>query len=100
MRCLDWRVLTGLGIIALVVIAIYPSWALPVLAIAAVLACSLSCWLMMRSSQGAACCTDTDNTQDTVEDRGAELARLRREIADLKRNRASGQAEAGKRDRA
>lgn len=81
MWCFNWRVYAGLGAVALVVAAFQPALALPALAVAVMLACPVSMWLMMRSGQGAQCGTPT-------RERDAEVARLRSEIDTLKRDLA------------
>ncbi len=88
-RCLNWRVLAGLGAVVLGVVVFEPRLALPALVLAVALACPVSMMLMMRSGQGAQCRTAAGaNTAMTAEDR-AEVTRLRAEIAGLKRERAA-----------
>ncbi|MDV6014288.1 hypothetical protein [Haloechinothrix sp. LS1_15] len=90
MRCLDWRVLAGLGALALIAVVINPNWALPVLVIAAVLACPLSCWWLLRRGTDAACTAGQDDDRSPEAEREAEVARLRREVAELKRDAGDG----------
>lgn len=73
MRCLNWRVVLAFGVLAAVVIAVEPRWALPVVTLGIALACPVSMMVVMR--RGGAC------------DRRAEVERLRAEIAHLRRER-------------
>jgi uncharacterized SAM-binding protein YcdF (DUF218 family) len=80
--CFDKRVWAGLGVLAVVLLVADPhaGWAaLPVLA---GLACPLSMLFMMRGMRGGA-------EGSAAGDRAAEIARLRREIGQLRAD-ASG----------
>ena len=84
--CFDKRVWAGLGGLAVVLLMADPhaGWvALPVLA---ALACPLSMLLMMRGMRGGAggAATGPAPAAPTPADRAAEIARLRREISQLR----------------
>ena len=84
--CFDKRVWAGLGVLAVVLLVADPhaGWvALPVLA---GLACPLSMLLMMRGMRGGAggSATGPAPAAPAAADRAAEIARLRREISQLR----------------
>lgn len=79
MRCLNWRVVAALGLLALGVAVVAPEFGLPTLMVAAALACPLSMMLMMRGQ--ALRCRTPQGQKD------AEIARLRAEVEELKAER-------------
>ena len=97
--CFDKRVWIGLGVLAagLVVFAPHLGWvALPVLA---GLACPLSMLMMMRGMRhGATCAPDPQAAGQAGPGRAGEIARLRRDIDDLKHHASVPGALAGEDD--
>jgi len=82
--CFDKRVWVGLGVLAVVLLVADPhaGWAaLPVLA---GLACPLSMLFMMRGMRGGAEGSAAEPGASAASDRAAEIARLRREIGQLR----------------
>lgn len=91
--CFNRKVLIGLGVAALGVLALAPgavAWALPLLVFAA---CPLSMVFMMRAmSGGRSCSTKEDGAEarpDAAPGGDDELARLRAEIDQLRAERAA-----------
>lgn len=85
--CCDKRVLIGLGLATVALLALYPQWAAVALPVLVVAACPLSMLLMMRMMNGngqPATGTRSQATYDTQ----AELAQLREEINILKARHA------------
>jgi len=82
MRCINWKVVGGLAMVAAVVAIASPHALGAVVPVLLVLACPLSMVLMARGMVGAARSTTPGRRNDT-EDNG-ELARLRADVADLR----------------
>ncbi|MDP9402224.1 MAG: DUF2933 domain-containing protein [Actinomycetota bacterium] len=95
--CFNRKVLIGLGVVALGVLALAPgalAWALPLLVFAA---CPLSMVFMMRAmSGGRSCRSEGDSSPERTQGVDDELVRLRAEIDQLRAERAaSGDAGRG-----
>ncbi|MGW8437926.1 hypothetical protein ACWGKS_22495 [Nocardiopsis sp. NPDC055879] len=86
MKCLDKRVLIGLGVLVLGVLVLAPQWWGPAFVIAVALVCPMSMLLMMRGMRGASSSAETTAAQEE------ELARLRTEVERLRveRGRTDG----------
>lgn len=94
--CLNWKVIGGLGVVALGVVVVLPQLALAVLPVLVIAACPLSCLFMMRGmGRGSSCQTSTGSTTagqmpgaalndgERIAQLQAEIRRLRAEQADV-----------------
>jgi hypothetical protein len=91
--CFNRKVLIGLGVVALGVLAFAPQSFSRVLPLLVVAACPLSMVFMMRgmSGSGASCQSGETGAGAGVHDVDAEIARLRAEVTRLRAERlASG----------
>ncbi len=85
--CLNWKVIGGLGVVALGVVVLAPHLALAVLPILVVAACSLSCIFMMRGmGKGSSCQTNAGSTAS----QDARITQLQAEIQRLREPQGGG----------
>ena len=79
MRCLNWKVLTGLGAVAVLILLVAPR-AAGVVPLLAVLACPLSMVAMMwsmRASPGGTAAPPAPGSEARIADLEAQIAALR-----------------------
>ena len=74
-RCLNWKVVAGLGVVAVGVFVVAPKLALAALPVLLVLACPLSCLFMMRGMSG------TNSGESAAQDSACRTPGMRRDEA-------------------
>ena len=93
MMCLNRKVIGGLAVAALAVLVFAPTAFSRVLPVLVAAACPLGMLLMMRRATGACQRKEGEAGQaaaGTAADAGAEIARLRSEVEELRASRTAG----------